>query len=204
LGILRIIIENKLSLNIIDLITTALQLYTHDFELEKTKKGINHFVFERLKGYCLEQGFKVDEFEAVMAVKPMQPLDFINRLQAVKSFRSLPEAASLAAANKRIKNILKKSETTVALTIGELIENQEKQLLELARKSEADIRPLLQQSNYEGALSRLAQLKEPVDNFFDHVMVNCEDLDLRANRLALLNLLSQQFLQIADISKLQA
>ncbi len=204
LGILRIIIENKLSLNIVDLITTALQLYTHDFELEKTKKRINDFVFERLKGYCLEQGFKIDEFEAVIAVKPTEPLDFINRLQAVKNFRALPEATSLAAANKRIGNILKKSETTAASTIGELVEIQEKQLLELARKSEADIQPLLQQSDYEGALSRLAELKQSVDNFFDHVMVNCEDLDLRANRLALLNLLSQQFLQIADISKLQS
>jgi glycyl-tRNA synthetase beta chain len=204
LGGLRIIIENKLSLNIVDLITTALQLYTHDFDLGKTKKRINDFVFERLKGYCLEQGFKIDEFDAVIAVKPMQPLDFINRLQAVKSFRSLPEATSLAAANKRIGNILKKANTIPIEIKGELVEPQEKQLLALAQKSAVAIQPLLEKGNYEAALSKLAQLKEPVDNFFDNVMVNCEDLDLRANRLALLNLLSQQFLQIADISKLQS
>ncbi len=204
LGVLRIIIENKLSLNIVDLITTALQLYTHDFELEKTKKLINDFVFERLKGYCLEQGYHHDEFEAVIALKPAKPLDFIERLQAVKSFRQLPEAESLAAANKRIGNILKKADTVPTEIKGELVEPQEKQLLALAQKSAVAIQPLLKKGNYEAALSELAQLKEPVDHFFDNVMVNCEDLNLRANRLALLNLLSQQFLKIADIAKLQS
>jgi len=204
LGILRIIIENKLSLNLIDLISYALQQYSHDFDRGKTKTLISDFVFERLKGYCLEHGYSYDEFDAVMAIKPAEPLDFIARLQAVKHFRTLPEAQSLAAANKRIANILKKSDTTPAETVGSLCESQERQLQALAEKSAANIKPLLEQGNYEAALSELAQLKEPVDNFFDNVMVNCEDLNLRANRLALLNLLSQQFLQIADISKLHA
>jgi len=204
LGILRIIIENKLSLNIVELISIALRQYSHEFNTTKTQQLVTNFVFERLKGYCLEQDFKADEFEAVISIKPAQPLDFIKRLQAVKSFRKLPEAESLAAANKRIGNILKKAETVPTEIIGELVEPQEKQLLELAQKSATTIEPLLEKSNYEAALSELAQLKEPVDNFFDNVMVNCEDLRLRANRLALLNLLSQQFLQIADISKLQS
>ncbi|MDQ7091807.1 MAG: glycine--tRNA ligase subunit beta [Methylococcales bacterium] len=204
LGILRIIIENKLSLNIVELIKTALKQYSHEFDRLKTQQLVTDFVFERLKGYCLEQGFKIDEFDAVMRIKPTHPLDFINRLQAVKRFRTLPEAASLAAANKRIGNILKKSKTKPASEVGELVETQELALLTVAKQSAIDIKPLLETHNYEAALSRLAQLKEPVDNFFDNVMVNCDDVSLRANRLALLNLLAQQFLQIADISKLQA
>jgi glycyl-tRNA synthetase beta chain len=210
LGILRIIIENQLPLNIVDLIEFSLKQYTHEFDKENTAQLVTDFVFERLRGYCLDQGYSYDEFEAVKAVKPTEPLDFIERLQAVKHFRTLPEAQSLAAANKRISNILKKSETTPAQIIGELIESAEIQLLEAAKQSATDIKPLLEpnsylvQTDYAATLSRLAQLKEPVDNFFDNVMVNCEDLQLRASRLALLDLLAQQFLQIADISKLQS
>ncbi|NOQ34586.1 MAG: glycine--tRNA ligase subunit beta, partial [Methylococcaceae bacterium] len=154
LGILRIIIENKLSLNIIDLISYALQQYSHDFDRGKTKALVTDFVFERLKGYCLDHGFKADEFEAVISIKPAQPLDFMARLQAVQHFRALPEAESLAAANKRISNILKKSETAPAESVGNLIESQERQLQGLAEKSAADIKPLLKQGDYEAALSR--------------------------------------------------
>lgn len=204
LGILRTLIENKLNLDIAALLSTALHQFSHQFDKTATTNLVTDFVFERLRSYCLEQGYSHDEFEAVMTIKPTQPLDFINRLQAVKAFRALPEAESLAAANKRISNILKKSETAPATTVGELVESEEKHLLEVAKQSAADIKPLLAKSDYQAALYRLAQLKQPVDNFFDNVMVNCEDLQLRASRLALLNLLAQQFLQIADISKLQS
>lgn len=204
LGILRIMIEHNLSLNIVELISNALHNYSHDFDSIKTQQLIIDFVFERLKGYCLEQGFKLDEFEAVISVKPVEPIDFIKRLQAVKSFRALPEAESLAATNKRISNLLKKSATVSAETVGELIETEEKQLLKFAKLSAIAIKPLLAQGDYKAALSRLAQLKQPVDNFFDHVLVLSEDLSLRAHRLALLKFLSTQFLQIADISKLQS
>jgi glycyl-tRNA synthetase beta chain len=204
LGILRTIIENKLDLDISALLSVALNQFTHQFDKAATTILVTDFVFERLRGYCLEQGFSHDEFEAVLAIKPTQPLDFMERLQAVKAFRALPEAESLAAANKRISNILKKSETAPAATVGELVETEEKHLLEVAKQSAAAITPLLQQGDYQGALYRLAHTKQPVDNFFDNVMVNCENPTLRANRLALLNLLAQQFLQIADISKLQS
>ncbi|MCK5872550.1 MAG: glycine--tRNA ligase subunit beta, partial [Methylococcales bacterium] len=203
LGILRILIENKLPLNVIALIDAALKQYPHEFNFEKTKQQITHFVYERLKGYCLEKGFKIDTFEAVMALKPSQPLDFMQRLHAVKEFRNLPESQSLAAANKRIANILRKSATKPAESISNLVETEEKQLLLLAEQSAITIKPLLEKSDYTAALLTLAQLKAPIDCFFDHVMVNCEDINLCASRLALLNLLSQQFLQIADISKLQ-
>ena len=201
---MRTIIENKLDLDISALLSVALNQFSHQFDKAATTTLVTDFVFERLRGYCLEQGYSHDEFEAVMAIKPTQPLDFIERLQAVKAFRALPEAESLAAANKRISNILKKSETAPAVTVGELVEAEEKHLLDVAKQSDADIKPLLEKGDYQAALYRLAQLKQPVDNFFDNVMVNCDDLALRASRLALLDLLAQQFLQIADISKLQS
>ncbi len=203
LGSLRIIIENQLDIDIVELIRFALDQYPHEFDKRQIMQSLVDFVFDRLKGYCLDRGYSADEFEAVISVKPQKPLDFMQRLQAVKAFRQLPEAASLAAANKRIINILKKSDTQPADTINALIESQEIQLHEAAIKSAKEIQPLLQQKNYQQALTALAQLKEVVDEFFDHVMVNTDDLALRASRLALLSMLSRQFLEIADISKLQ-
>ncbi|MGR8997675.1 MAG: DALR anticodon-binding domain-containing protein, partial [Gammaproteobacteria bacterium] len=120
------------------------------------------------------------------------------------AFRQLPEAQSLAAANKRIRNILKKSATKPADSIGRLVEAEEQQLLLAARQSDADIQPLLARRDYQATLNRLALLRNDVDTFFDHVMVMTDDLELRAKRLALLNLLSEQFLTCADISRLQS
>lgn len=204
LGVLRILIESNLKLDIHALVEFALSSFTHEFDKTKTQTLVTDFIFERLKGYCLDKGFTADEFEAVLTVNPAEPLDFMQRLQAVKAFRQLPEAESLAAANKRILNILKKSESPATQTVGKLVESVEIELFELAQKSAADIQPLLEKRDYQATLNRLAALKQPVDAFFDGVMVNCEDLELRANRLALLNLLAQQFLTCADISKLQA
>jgi len=204
IGVLRIIIENRLPLNIRDLIDFALYQFTHAFDVDATRLAVTEFVFDRLKGYCLDQGYTSDEFEAVLSVNPSEPLDFIQRLAAVKTFRQLPEAESLAAANKRIRNILKKSETAPAASVGALAEAQEQRLLEAANAAGEAIKPLLAQRDYQGTLNRLAQLEPVVNDFFDHVMVMCDDLELRANRLALLTLLSEQFLTCADISKLQS
>lgn len=204
LGILRTIIENKLNINIIELTEFAgAQIKTTSGQSGTSDRVID-FIFDRLKGYCLDQGYTADEFDAVITVTPAEPLDFMQRLQAVKAFRQLPEAESLAAANKRIRNILKKSESQPAASVGALLEPQEKQLLQAALQSADDIQPLLAQRNYQATLNRLAGLRNDVDAFFDHVMVMTDDLDLRANRLALLNLLSEQFLTCADISKLQS
>ncbi len=134
LGILRTLIENKLNLNIVELLSVALHQFTHQFDKAATEVLVTDFVFERLRGYCLEQGFNHGEFEAVMAIKPVQPIDFIARLQAVKAFSALPEAESLAAANKRISNILKKSDTAPAAAVGKLIEAEELHLLEVANQ----------------------------------------------------------------------
>jgi glycyl-tRNA synthetase beta chain len=204
LGILRTIIENKLNINIVELVEFAGAQIKTASDQSATSDRVIDFIFDRLKGYCLDQGYTADEFDAVITVNPAEPLDFMQRLQAVKAFRQLPEAESLAAANKRIRNILKKSESQPAATVGALVEAQEKQLLQAALQSEGDIKPLLAQRDYQATLNRLAGLRNDVDAFFDHVMVMTDDLDLRANRLALLNLLSEQFLTCADISKLQS
>ncbi|MGD0959845.1 MAG: glycine--tRNA ligase subunit beta [Methylomonas sp.] len=204
LGILRILIENGIALDIVALLDTALEQFTHAFNKPEIRARIIDFIFDRLKGYCLEQGFSNDEFEAVLAVNPTQPLDFMQRIRAVQAFRKLPEAESLAAANKRIINILKKSEQAVNDQIGILAAAEEINLLAAAESSHTDITPLLAAQNYTQALSRLALLRDNVDAFFDHVMVNTDDIALRNSRLALLAKLSNQFLKIADISKLQA
>jgi len=204
LGILRTLIENNLSLDICELIEFSLDIYTHSFDEAVTSLAVIDFIFDRLKGYCLDKGYSADEFDAVITVKPNDPLDFMRRLSAVKAFRQLPEAESLAAANKRIRNILRKSESPASATVGALIEPAELQLLESANLAAIAIAPLLAQQDYAATLTYLAALRQEVDAFFDDVMVMCDDLDLRAHRLALLNLLSEQFLTCADISKLQS
>ncbi|MCX7083680.1 MAG: glycine--tRNA ligase subunit beta [Methylococcales bacterium] len=204
LGILRTLIENNLTLDICALIEFSLDIYTHSFDEAGTQLAVIDFIFDRLKGYCLDKGYSADEFDAVITVKPNDPLDFMRRLAAVKAFRQLPEAESLAAANKRIRNILRKSESPVSAKVGALIEPAELQLLESANLAAIAIAPLLAQHDYAATLTYLAALRQEVDAFFDGVMVMCDDLDLRAHRLALLNVLSEQFLTCADISKLQS
>jgi glycyl-tRNA synthetase beta chain len=204
LGILRVLIENGIALDVVELLDVALDQFSHGFNKAETRQKLIAFLFDRLKGYCLDQGYTSHEFEAVLAVNPTSPLDFMLRIRAVQSFRALPEAESLAAANKRIINILKKSDQAPAEVIGTLVEAAEKNLLAAAEQSETDILPLLAEQNYPLALSRLAQLRDSVDAFFDNVMVNTDDEALRNSRLALLAKLSNQFLKIADISKLQS
>jgi glycyl-tRNA synthetase beta chain len=157
-----------------------------------------------LKGYCLDQGYSADEFDAVSAINPTEPLDFMQRLQAVQAFRQRPEAERLAAANKRIRNILKKSDAAITDDLNGLPEAVEQQLLAAAQAAASDIAPLLAKQDYQATLDRLSQLKEPVDAFFDNVMVMTDDVDLRAKRLGLLSLLSELFLTCADIAKLQS
>ena len=207
LGILRTIIENKLDINIVELTEFAsVQISATKDQIEQpsTSDRVIDFIYDRLKGYCLEKGYTADEFDAVISVMPPEPLDFMQRLAAVKLFRQLPEAESLAAANKRIRNILKKTESQPATHIGTLVEPQELQLLQAAQQSAEDIKPMLLQRDYQATLNRLAGLRHDVDAFFDHVMVMTDHPDLRSNRLALLNQLSEQFLTCADISKLQS
>lgn len=204
LGILRTIIENQLDIDLLGLIQFASRQLNQIADPENITSQVSHFVHERLRGYCLDQGYAANEFDAVIAVSPGKPVDFMRRLQAVKAFRKLPEAESLAAANKRIRNILKKLPEPPADTIGLLPEVAEQQLLQAAINAQKTIEPLLEQQDYQAALNELANLRNTIDVFFDQIMVMTDDLELRASRLALLNLLSKQFLSCADISRLQS
>jgi glycyl-tRNA synthetase beta chain len=206
LGAIRIIIECRLDVDLPDLLAFALEPFDHEFDQLATHKAVHEFIVDRLKGYCLERGIQYDEFDAVLAVQPPRLLDFESRLKAVREFRRLPEAESLSAANKRIRNILRKVEEPVAANVDDhiLVAEQEKALLEAARNAKEDILPQLHERDYTAALRRLAALRDAVDAFFDHVMVMTEDEELRRNRLGLLAIVEGLFLDIADISKLQA
>jgi glycyl-tRNA synthetase beta chain len=205
LGAIRLLVECKLDLDLPALLAYALEPFTHPFDRAATLKQVHEFILDRLKGYSLERGFSYDEFEAVLSVQPPRLLDFFSRLAAVKEFRRLPEAESLAAANKRIRNILRKAEEPIVANVDDhaLKDVQEINLLQSARDAREDVLPLLSERDYTAALRRLAGLRDDVDAFFDHVMVMAEDLDLRKNRLGLLAIIEGLFLDIADISRLQ-
>jgi len=205
LGAIRLLVECKLDLDLPALLAYALEPFTHHFDRAATQSQVHEFILDRLKGYSLERGYSHDEFDAVLSVQPPRLLDFFARLAAVKKFRALPEAESLAAANKRIRNILRKAEGAVVANVDDHIlkDVQEINLLQSARDAHEDVLPLLQDRDYTAALKRLAELRNDVDAFFDHVMVMAEDLELRKNRLGLLAIIEGLFLDIADISRLQ-
>jgi glycyl-tRNA synthetase beta chain len=206
IGLLRIIIECKLDIDLKELITTAAANYPNDINAEKYSDDIYHFLMERMRRYYLDEDVSADSFESVLAINTSKPLDFHHRLTAVTEFRKLSEAESLAAANKRISNILKKSYVADINEINDslLVENAEKTLAESLNEYEKRVSPLIEKRDYKSALTELAGLRENIDDFFDNVMVNCEDEATKINRLALLGSISALFLQTADISKLQS
>ncbi len=204
LGILRILIEKQLDLDLRSLIDTAADGFSDKLVTNLNADELFGFLMERLRGYYLERDYDVDEFTAVLVRQPRRPLDFDQRLTAVKAFRNLPESARLASANKRIRNILRKAETAIPRNYDPALlqEPAEQVLAAEISKLEALVTPLLGNRNYTEALSELATLQAPVDKFFDDVMVMTDDTVLRDNRLALLNALCELFLQVADISRL--
>ena len=214
LGLLRIIIENQLSLDLKELIHKAAEKFPaavwqdgkgKAVAKEHVLKQAFDFMMDRLQAYYRDSGVPPDVFDAVLAVSPTQPYDFDRRVRAVTSFLQLPEAESLAAANKRISNILKQAQVTEApMWDAELLkEEQEEALADKMVDIGYKISPLLERLDYEAAMTTLAQLREPVDQFFDHVMVMVEDETLRNNRLALLGQMRSVFMRIADLSRLQ-
>jgi len=209
LGVLRIMIEGKLELDLDTCLEEAVENYA-DLAKDKLAKDelvsqVFDFMMERLRRYYVDQDISVDNFEAVLMRKPVQPYDFHRRLNAVVQFRKLPEAESLAAANKRIGNILKQADNQDNIQISDslLKEDAEQKLAAALKAIVKKVTPLLDNSEYEQALSELAGLKNDVDTFFDDVMVLCDDVALKNNRLALLSQLSNLFLKTADISRLQ-
>ncbi len=205
LGVLRIIIEGELPLDLRDLYEKAAALLGDRIADADAVESCLDYTLERLKAYYQEQGVEVDVIDAVLAQKPTAPLDFDRRVRAVSAFRKLEQAESLAAANKRIGNILKKVEQPLPEEVDEalLVEPAEQALHAQLRELRGEVTALFEAGDYEPALMKLAGLREAVDRFFDDVMVMTEDVALQRNRLALLNQLRGLFLRVADLSRLQ-
>lgn len=205
LGILRILIEQQLPLDLADLLEQAALNLSPQLGQKPDMHEALEYILERLRAYYQEQGIGAELVEAVAVLKPTQPLDFDRRIKAVAAFRQLTAAESLAAANKRISNILKKVESSmVSASVDQelLQENAEQALAASLQAQQAEVLPLFAAGDYKQALLSLAHLREPVDNFFNEVMVMAEDEALRNNRLALLNQLRGLFLRVADLSVL--
>lgn len=205
IGLIRIIIEKQLDLDIADLITESIALYGDKIANENTQADVINFVIGRFRAYYQEQGVAVDVIQAVLAKTPTAPLDFEKRIKAVSFFRALPESATLAAANKRVGNILAKFDGELYPSFkAELAsEAAEKALAETHNNINNTVTPMLAEKDYQAALATLAQLKEPIDTFFDSVMVMADDEAVKVNRLTLLNEIRNNFFAIADISLLQ-
>jgi len=206
LGVLRTLVENNLSLNLMQLLEIAEAQFPAGVIAQDTVPKLYDFMLERLKPYLREQGFKPDEIDAVLSLKLTRMDGVLPRLKALQEFRKLPEAESLAGANKRIRNILKQAQGgRVADDVREslLTEPGETILAQQVHLLAQEVMPLLHRDDYTQALTRLASLRPAVDEFFDKVMVMADDSAVRANRLALLNKLSELFMHVADLSKLQ-
>jgi glycyl-tRNA synthetase beta chain len=206
LGVLRILVEKQLPVDLVELLRTAYAQFAAVPGVADSTQAIYEFSMDRLRGLLRERGYAPGEIDAVLALNPTRLDDIIARLDAVREFAALPEAASLAAANKRISNILKKSEsaTNGGVQVTLLTEAAEKALHAQLEQVAPRVQSQLAVRDYTGALTALAALREPVDTFFNDVMVNAEDPALRANRLALLGALHQQMNCVADISRLAA
>ena len=205
IGILRLVTENNLDVSIEELITLALNAYGDVVaDHAKTLADAVAFLEGRYRAKYEDQGVAVDVIQAVQALSPKSPLDFDKRVTAVNHFRALPEAAALAAANKRVANILaKEAEPTGAVVEANLVEDAEKALFAELAKVTPIVQPLLDAKNYTEALSMLAALRAPIDAFFEGVMVMADDAELKANRLRILAQLRGLFTSVADISVLQ-
>ncbi|EOU2464421.1 glycine--tRNA ligase subunit beta [Vibrio navarrensis] len=205
LGVLRIIVEYGYNLDLVDLVAKAKSLFGDRLTNENVEQDVIEFMLGRFRAWYQDEGFSVDIIQAVLARRPTKPADFDQRVKAVSHFRELDAAESLAAANKRVGNILAKfeGELPTEIELSLLQEDAEKALAENVEVLTEALEPAFATGNYQQALSQLAALREPVDAFFDNVMVMADDEALKKNRLTLLNNLRNLFLQIADISLLQ-
>ncbi len=203
LGIVRMLMEKDLPLALDELVAESVGLFPQAGD--KTAAQLSEFIYERLAGALREQGYSAQEVDAVLALRPQRLSDVAKRLAAVRAFAALPEAAALAAANKRIGNILKKAEQAAAHVSEPLLREAAEQALHAAMK---DVAPraarLFEAGDYTASLQTLAALRGPVDTFFDQVMVNAEETDLRLNRLGLLSILYRAMNRVADLSRLAA
>lgn len=202
IGLIRTIVENQLNLDLTDLIAQSKASFGDTLSNANVEAELLDFILERFRAWYLDQGVSSNTISAVMALRPTQPLDFDARIKAVQFFQTLPEADSLSAANKRVKNILAKADIEVPGSIdsGLLLEAEEQALAKTIADAEAKLADMI---NYQDKLQHLASLRDDVDAFFDKVMVNADDAAIKANRLAMLKKLQDLFGSVADISLLQ-
>ena len=204
LGALRIIVEKNLPLDLEDLVKKSAALFGDKLINSNVVADVVDFMLGRFRAWYQDEGIAVDVIQAVLARRPTRPADFDARVRAVSHFRTLDSAEALAAANKRVANILAKAEGDIgAIDVALCVEPAEQVLAQSVLSLAKEVQPLIAQGEYTAVLDKLAGLRQPVDNFFDNVMVNAEDAKLRQNRLAILNTLQGLFLQVADISLLQ-
>lgn len=204
LGILRILVESPLPLDILQLLQSAKSQFPAEVVADSVAVDVHGFMLERLRNYLKERGFEPGEIDAVVSQGPTRVDQVIGRLEAVRAFKTLPEAEALAAANKRIQNILRKAEIRIqgAIDHALLQEDAEKALYEAISRIEGPVLSLVRDGAYTEALRMLAGVRAEVDRFFDEVMVMTEEPLVRNNRLALLGTLGNLMNQVADISKL--
>ena len=204
LGALRIIVEKNLPLDLDDLVKKSAALFGDKLTNQNVVADVVDFMLGRFRAWYQDEGIAVDVIQAVLARRPTRPADFDARVRAVSHFRTLDSAEALAAANKRVSNILAKADAAIGeINLTACVEPAEKALAEAVLALRTEVQPLIAQGDYTAVLDKLANLRAPVDSFFDNVMVNAEDPALRQNRLAILNTLQGLFLQVADISVLQ-
>ncbi|WP_448916674.1 glycine--tRNA ligase subunit beta [Haemophilus sputorum] len=204
LGALRIIVEKNLPLDLEDLVKKSAALFGDKLTNQNVVADVVDFMLGRFRAWYQDEGIAVDVIQAVLARRPTRPADFDARVRAVSHFRTLDSAEALAAANKRVSNILAKADAAIGeINLTACVEPAEKALAEAVLALRTEVQPLIAKGDYTAVLDKLANLRAPVDSFFDNVMVNAEDPALRQNRLAILNTLQGLFLQVADISLLQ-
>ncbi|ANF62043.1 glycine--tRNA ligase subunit beta [[Haemophilus] ducreyi] len=204
LGVLRIIVEKKLPLDLVHLVEKSTGLFGDKLTNKTVVADVVDFMLGRFRAWYQDEGIAVDVIQAVLARRPTKPADFDARVRAVSHFRTFESAEALAAANKRVTNILAKADIAIGeINLSACVEPTERALAEAVLALKDEVRPLIAKADYTAVLTQLANLRTPVDNFFDHVMVNAEDPSLRQNRLAILSTLQSLFLEVADISLLQ-
>ena len=206
LGILRILVEKNINISLSSLIEKAILQHRHHGQLKEDNliEQVNDYILDRFSAWFQDQGMRTESYLAVRALNPDNACDIALRVNAVNAFSTMPEASALAGANKRVSNILAKLDSEAAnlpnIDNGLFVEAAEKHLFSAIEGAKATIEPMLTESRYTDALSALAVLQEPVDEFFVQCMVMDDNISVRNNRLALLASLRNMFLNIADIS----
>jgi glycyl-tRNA synthetase beta chain len=205
LGVMRMLVEKRLPLSISELLADAAAVFEGQAAFKDPRTEVGVFMLDRLRGMLRERGFSPNEVEAVLAQNPDRVDDVVQRLEAVQAFAALPESASLAAANKRITNILKKTDAAIGTVSPDLLQEEaERKLAASIERVRPEVDAAFAGGDFAGTLKTLAQLRDDVDRFFNDVMVMAEDQALRNNRLALLSSLHGMMNRVADISKLAA